>query len=86
MEIICDYFDKGYKILYNLGEDELKNTNTIVEKIKGLIDANNVLIAIDDVHSQKMSLIFSVIRQLQTLNIEKRQRIRFLLAARQTRV
>jgi len=26
MEIICEYFDCGYKILYNFGETEIKNT------------------------------------------------------------
>jgi len=26
MEIICDYYDNGYKILYNFGSEEIKNS------------------------------------------------------------
>ena len=59
MEIICDYFDKGFKVLYNLGAENIKNTNTITEKLKGLAYANNqILVVINDVHSHKSSLIF----------------------------
>ncbi len=83
MEIICDYFDEGFKVLYNLAEEELKNINSITEKIKGLVYADNkILIAIDDVYSQKAALIFNVIKNIQPLNIEKKDNIRFVLAAR----
>ncbi len=27
MEIICDYFNEGYTVLYNLGDDDLRNTH-----------------------------------------------------------
>ena len=48
MEIICQYFDDGYRILYNLDNDDLKNTNAITEKIKDLANANNrILVVID---------------------------------------
>ena len=83
-EIICDYFDKNYRVLYNLGDDIVKDANTITEKIKGLAYANNrVLVVIDDVHSHNNHLIFSVIKKLQPLNKEKKDNILFLLAARQ---
>ena len=26
MEVICEYFDRGYTILYNFGETEIKNS------------------------------------------------------------
>ena len=70
MEIICDYFDEGYRVLYNLGDDDLKNTNTINRKNKRIgIDGNNkVLVVIDNVHSPQISLIFNVIKNLQPLN------------------
>ena len=49
MEIICQYFDDGYRILYNLDNDDLKNTNAITEKIKDLANANNrILVVIDN--------------------------------------
>jgi tetratricopeptide (TPR) repeat protein len=81
-EMICDYFDEGYRVLYN-EEDELKGTNMLYSKIKGIIDAKErVLVVIDNVHSPKMAFIFNVVRQFQTLNAEKKGRLRFLLAAR----
>jgi len=83
MEIICDYFDNGYLVLYNLGEDILKNTNTIIEKIKGLAHGGNkVLIVVDNVHSTGTSLIFNIIKRIQLLGKGKRDNILFLLAAR----
>ena len=57
MEIMCDYFDKGYRVLYNLGDDDLRNTNTITEKVKELAYANNkILVVVDNVHRTKNGL------------------------------
>ncbi|HXT84693.1 MAG TPA: ATP-binding protein, partial [Verrucomicrobiae bacterium] len=84
MEIICDYFNEGYKVLYNLGDDDLRNTHSIAEKIKELVSANNkILVVIDNIHSPKMALIFNVIKNLQPLNKEKKNNLLFLLSARQ---
>ena len=84
MEIICQYFNNGYRVLYNLDDDELKDINTITEKIKELANGDNrILMVIDNVHSQKMSLIFNTISDIQPFNSDKKDRIRFLLAARQ---
>ncbi len=84
MEIICQYFNNGYRVLYNLDDDELKDINKITEKIKDLANGDNrILIVIDNVHSQKMSLIFNTISDIQPFNSDKKDRIRFLLAARQ---
>ena len=81
MEIICDYFKEGYKILYNL-EGELQNENTIIDRIKELVDAKNkVLIVVDNVHTEKTSKIFNVIKNLPTAY--KNKDVLFLLAARQ---
>ena len=82
-EVICEYFDKGYKILYNTGGDNLKDTNTIIEKIIGLaLAGNRVLVVVDNVHTTHVSLIFHVVKNLNSLNEEIRKNIRFLLAAR----
>ena len=84
MEIICDYFNAGYRVLYNLGDDDLKNTNTITEKMKELVYGDNkILVVIDNAHSSKMALIFNVIKNLKSLNKEKKDNMRFLLSARQ---
>jgi tetratricopeptide (TPR) repeat protein len=84
MEILCDCFDNGYMILYNFGRDSLRNTDSITTKIKGLANANNkVLIVIDDVQNAKLSLIFNIIDALQPLNKSVKDKIHFLLAARQ---
>jgi hypothetical protein len=73
---------KDVRILYN-EQDELKGTNLLYNKIKGIIDAKErVLVVIDNVHSPKMASIFDVVRQFQTLNAEKKGRLKFLLAAR----
>ena len=54
MEIICEYFDDGYKILYNFGETEIKNAVELVKFIEGLLKVKNkVLIAVDNVHSER---------------------------------
>ena len=37
METICDYIDKGYRVMYNMGDEELRNKNAITEKTKGSI-------------------------------------------------
>ena len=47
MEVVCDYFDKGYKILYGEGFEELKEPDSIAEFIKGLVRGDNkVLVAV----------------------------------------
>ncbi len=49
-----------------------------------MVYANNkILIVIDNTHSSKMALIFNVIKNLQSLNKEKKNNLRFLLSARQ---
>ena len=66
--------------MYNLGDVKLQNVNTIYDKLRGLVDANNkVLVVVDNVHNTKMTIIFHVIKQFQTLNQEKKNRLRFLL-------
>jgi ABC-type multidrug transport system fused ATPase/permease subunit len=51
-EIICDYFDKGYEILYNFGNTELKNDEILVEFIESLLNEDNrLLVAVDNIHS-----------------------------------
>ena len=63
-------------------EGELKDENIIIDKIKGLIDAKNkVLVVVDNVHTEKTTRIFNVIKNLPTSY--KNKDVLFLLAARQ---
>jgi len=55
MEIICEYFDSGFIILYNFGDPEIRNGTEIVRFIENLLNNNNkVLVAIDDVHNERI--------------------------------
>ncbi len=81
MEIMCEYFDYGYKILYNFGETEIKNSVDLVKFIEGLLKGNNkVLIAVDNVHNERAAAIFYLIDQLSNYNLGKN--LLFILTAR----
>ncbi|HZD82494.1 MAG TPA: hypothetical protein VE076_06420, partial [Nitrososphaeraceae archaeon] len=81
MEIICEYFDCGYKILYNFGETEIKNSVDLIKFIEGLLKGNNkVLIAVDNVHSERTAAIFYIMDQLS--NYELSKNLLFILTAR----
>ena len=83
MEIMCDYLEKDYTILYSFGNEELKNENELTDTLEGLAEAGNkILVAIDNIHDKKTSLIFHVINNLSTLSNEKIQNVHFILAAR----
>jgi tetratricopeptide (TPR) repeat protein len=81
MEIMCDYFDKGYKILYNFGETKITNGSELVNYIEDLLKGNNqIFIAVDNAHDERTAAIFYVIDKLS--NYELQDNIRFLLTAR----
>jgi tetratricopeptide (TPR) repeat protein len=81
MEIMCEYFDYGYKILYNFGETEIKNSVELVKFIEGLLKGNNkILVAVDNVHSERTAAIFYVIDQLYNYGLSKN--LLFILTAR----
>ena len=81
MEIVCEYFDCGYKILYNFGETEIKNSVELVKFIEELLKGRNrVLIAVDNVHSERTAAIFYIIDQLS--NYELSKNLLFILTAR----
>ena len=81
MEIMCEYFDCGYKILYNFGETEIKSGVDLVKFIEGLLKGNNkVIIAVDNVHSERTAAIFYVMDHLS--NYELSKNLLFILTAR----
>ncbi len=84
MEVMCDYLENDYRVLYNLGNEEIKNENELTETLEGLAKSGNkVLVVIDNINKKSTSLIFHVINNLSTLSKEIRANIHFLLAARQ---
>ena len=81
MELICEYYEYGYKILYNFGDVEIKNSSELVKFLEGLLTAGNkILIAIDNVHNERTAAIFQVIDQLSNYNLNKN--LLFILTAR----
>ena len=81
MEIMCEYYEHGYKILYNFGDVEIKSSSELVKFIEGLLTAGNkILIAIDNVHNERTATIFHVIDQLSNHSLNKN--ILFILTAR----
>ena len=81
MEIMCDYFRDGYRVLHNIGSTQLAQPNDIVQYIEGLVKGKNkLLIAIDNAHDRKMSTIFYVIDQLSFIDNSKD--LLFLVTAR----
>ncbi len=81
MELICEYFEEGYKILYNFGDVEIKNSSELVKFIEELLTADNkILIAIDNVHNERTAAIFQVINRLSNHSLNKN--LLFILTAR----
>lgn len=81
MEVMCEYFNSGYQILYDLGNSELRNDESLISIIEDLANANNkVLIAVNNVHDKKSSAVFSLMDKLETF--EKKESIHFILAGR----
>jgi tetratricopeptide (TPR) repeat protein len=81
MEIMCEYFDYGYKILYGFGESEIKNVRELVKFIEDLLKGGNkILVAVDNTHTERTSAIFYVMDQLS--NYELSGNLRFILTAR----
>ena len=81
MEIMCEYFDYGYKILYDFGESEIKNVRELIKFIEGLLKGGSkILVAVDNTHTERTSAIFYVMDQLS--NYELSGNLRFILTAR----
>jgi len=81
MEIMSDYFDCGFKVLYNFGETEIKNGPEVVKFIEEILKGDNkILVAIDNVHSERTAAIFYIIDKLS--NYIQSNNILFILTAR----
>jgi hypothetical protein len=62
MELMCDYFDAGYEVLFNLGMTDIRNIDGLVNFIDDILKENKkILIAIDNAHNEKTFSIFNFI-------------------------
>lgn len=81
MEIMCDYFDIGFKVLYNYGQDGIKNAGGLVNLLERMVtEGNKVLVAVDNVHNKRTSPIFYVIDKLSSFKLA--HNLRFIITAR----
>jgi hypothetical protein len=81
MEIMCDYFDAGYEVLYNYGNDDIRNGEQLLNYIEGLVEkGNKVLVAVDNAHDKKTASIFYVIDHISEYSLK--ENVRFIITAR----
>ncbi len=81
MEIICDNFDLGYKILYNFGDQEFKNISDLIKFVEDLLKGGNkVLIAIDNAHNERTAPIFYLMDHFSNYHLKDYQL--FIITAR----
>jgi tetratricopeptide (TPR) repeat protein len=81
MEIICDYFNDDYEILYNWGTG-IRNGEQLANFIENKImdRGNKVLVVVDNVHNERAAPIFLVMDRLSRYILKKN--VKFILAAR----
>lgn len=81
-EIICDYYERGYEILYNEGS-EIRNGPGLQDYIVELLkEGNKVLVAVDNAHTPNAAAAYFVVDRLLSLNDKLRKNLRILLTAR----
>ncbi len=81
MELMCDYFDSGYEVLYNIGVTEIRNADGLVNFIEDRLRCGEkILVATDNAHDEKNSSIFYVIDKLSNSQLAKN--LKFIITAR----
>ena len=77
-EIICDYFDNDYEILYNIENTEIKNIDKLKEVLENLLEQDKrILVAVDDVDSEKKYSIFYLIDGFENYRQKRKYQIYF---------
>jgi hypothetical protein len=65
MELMCDYFDAGYEVLYNYGTTEIRNVDGLVNFVEEILSLDKkILVAIDNVHKKETYSIFYFVDKL----------------------
>ena len=68
MELMCDYFDAGYEVLYNYGTTDIRNVDGLVTFVEDILRMDKkILVAIDNVHREEKYPIFYFIDKLSYL-------------------
>ena len=76
MELMCDYLDSGYEVLYNYGIADIRNVDGLVNFIEYILRQDKkLLVAIDNVHKEKTYSIFYLIDKLSTSLLGKKLKI-----------
>lgn len=82
MEIICELFEKGKTVLFNLDNSELPPISDLIGFLEEVLENNTEpYIVIDNVHSLNMAIIFHLWDKLSSHS--KGNKIKFLFSARQ---
>jgi tetratricopeptide (TPR) repeat protein len=81
MELMCDYIDDDFEVVYNYGNMEIRNPDGLAYFIEGRLKKGiKVLVAVDNAHDERTSSIFYVIDRV--LKFDLRKNIRVILTAR----
>jgi len=82
MDIICELFEKGKTILYNMDNSDLPTISELSGFFEELLESNNDLyVVIDNVHSINMSVMFYLWDRLSSH--QRAKNIKYLFSARQ---
>lgn len=81
MELMCDYFDAGYEVLYNYGTMDIRNVDGLVTFVEDILRMDkNILVAVDNVHREETYSIFYFIDKLSHSPLGRKLKI--ILTAR----
>jgi tetratricopeptide (TPR) repeat protein len=76
MELMCDYFDAGYEVLYNYGVTDIRNADGLVNFIEDILrNDKKILVAIDNAHKEKTYSIFYFIDKVSNSQLTKKLKI-----------
>ncbi len=85
MELICDYFDKDYKVLSNIETPgPIKKERKLLDFLEDILSkGHKLLVAVDNVHDEKTAGIFYVIQQMRDHgDINLKKNILFVITSR----
>lgn len=81
MEIMWDFLEAGFYVLYNFGTANIRHADGLVNFIKDLLqDGIKVLVAVDNAHEERISPIFYVTDKL--FSSQLRGNLKLILTAR----
>ena len=81
MELMCDYFDAGYEVLYNYGMTDITNLDGLINFIEDMLKKDKkILVAIDNSHKEKTHSIFYFIDKVS--NSQPAKKLKIIMTAR----